>query len=38
MYKINLSPNDGLARIILDIYASDSKNAPAKLLQNKKTE
>jgi hypothetical protein len=31
-----LSPNDGFAKIILDIYSKDSKNAPAKLLQNKK--
>ncbi|MFZ2151141.1 MAG: hypothetical protein WAZ12_05200 [Candidatus Absconditicoccaceae bacterium] len=35
-FKINLSPNDGLAKIILDIYSKDSKNSPAKLLQNKK--
>jgi len=35
-YKINLSPNDGLARIILDIYDKDSTNQQAKRLQNKK--
>lgn len=35
-FKINLSPDDGLARIILDIYSKDSTNSQAKRLQKKK--